>query len=110
LAEQADRHALLLSRPLEFRLGSPIDYAPQPPPALDDTLGRLRWATALRWWAWRFDDQGLEADIILVTLYHAPDTPPAACTRSACPARGWHWSSKAQPHSRTTPKPGPDRP
>lgn len=75
LAEQAAGHDLPLDRPFELRLGEPIGQAPRPPPGYEDSLGRLRWAAALRWWAWRFDDQGLDADIILVSLYHAPNTP-----------------------------------
>jgi hypothetical protein len=35
----------------------------------------VRWGLSLRWWYWwRFDDQGLEPDRVLIARYRAPTT------------------------------------
>lgn len=75
LAGQAAAYQLEVDIPFELLLGRPLQNAPPPPPRQDKTWERLRWAAALRWWAWRFDDQGLGIDIIVVARFHGESTP-----------------------------------
>lgn len=77
-AREAERHDLAIEQPFDLVLGETIDYAPPAPPPQGETLARLRWAFALRWWRWRFDRQGLSPDIIAVARFNpVNDVPPS---------------------------------
>ena len=75
---QARRYHLPQGRPFELILAEPIHQAPPTPPAVGQTLARLRWAVGLRWWRWRFDRQGLEPDIIAIARFNTvTEIPPS---------------------------------
>lgn len=77
-AEQADRYHLPLSRPFELVLGQRIARSPTMPSQNQSWLGRLQWAISLRLWRIRFDDQGLDPDIVAVARFNAvTEVPPS---------------------------------
>lgn len=71
-AREAARYGLELDRPFYIELGAPIDDPPPQPPANGSVIERMQWALRARLWRWRFDDQGLDPDVIVIALYRDP--------------------------------------
>src|SRR6056297_3105473 len=76
MAREAGRYDLSLTRPMYIELGQPIVQPPPSPPADGGFLQRAWWVGRMRWWLWRFDDQGLDPDIVVLARYHDPELHP----------------------------------
>lgn len=68
LAEQAARYDLEIERPFVFELGNPIEGAPTAPD-YRSFWAHLQWGLRMRFWYWRFDDQGRAPDITVIARY-----------------------------------------
>jgi hypothetical protein len=73
LEREARRYGLSLERPMYIELGRPVDELPPDPPMDGGFVARAWWGLKLRWWRWRFDDQGTNPDIIVLARYFDPD-------------------------------------
>jgi len=73
MRDQARRHGVTLDRPLYLELGQSPAGAPPAPPDNAGVLNRSAWVLRMRWWRWRFDDQGLKPDIVLIARYFDPE-------------------------------------
>ncbi|MGK7296065.1 MAG: hypothetical protein ACNS61_09625, partial [Candidatus Wenzhouxiangella sp. M2_3B_020] len=71
--EEASRYAVELHRPMYIELGEPIPESPPPAPVGGSFLQRATWILKVRWWRWRFDDQGMDPDVIVLARYHDPE-------------------------------------
>ena len=71
-AREAERYGLDLRRPFYLELGEPVTDTPPAPPVGGTFLARAAWILKARWWRWRFDDQGLDPDILVLARYHDP--------------------------------------
>lgn len=76
LAEQAARYGLELPRAFYIEIGAAPRRIPPPPPIDGHFLQRMSWVAQVRWWRWRFDEQGLDPDIIVLAGYHDPESSP----------------------------------
>jgi len=72
LERQAERHGVALDQPMYIKLGRPIEETPPPAPIGGSAIQRLWWVAKMRWWRLRFDDQGLDPDVIVLARYFAP--------------------------------------
>lgn len=72
-AREAERYGLDLRRPFYLELGDPVTDSPPDPPVGGTFLQRAAWIFKARWWRWRFDDQGLDPDIVVLARYHDPE-------------------------------------
>ncbi len=77
MREQARRYDLALATPVYLELGQLPEAAPPAPPQDAGVLVRSAWVLRLRWWRWRFDDQGLDPDIVLIARYFDPKVHPS---------------------------------
>jgi len=73
---EASRYGLGLRKPFYLEVGRPIHDTPPTPPVDGKFLARAAWLLKARWWRWRFDDQGLDPDVVVLARYHDPDTSP----------------------------------
>jgi plasmid stabilization system protein ParE len=73
MAAEARRYGIELERPIYIALGEPISDPPPQQPVGGNLLERMIWVGKLRWWRFRFDDQGQDPDIIAVARYHDPN-------------------------------------
>ncbi len=73
-AGQAKRYNLPLETPFYLELASEIDTPPPAVPAGGNVLARLAWVARLRWWRWRFDDQGRAPQITVIAAFHSGGT------------------------------------
>ena len=69
---EARRWNLPLQTPIYIDLAEATDNPPPPTPMGSNVLQRMWWVLQVRWWRWRFDDQGRNPDIIVIARYHAP--------------------------------------
>lgn len=69
-AAQAERYHLALPRPFELVIGPAIANAPPMPVDQNSRLERLGWALSIRLWRLRFDDRGLDPDIVAVARFN----------------------------------------
>lgn len=69
---QAQRYDVALNQPMYIKVGHPITDSPPPAPVGGSVLQRMWWVAKMRWWRWRFDEQGLAPDIIVLARYFAP--------------------------------------
>ncbi|MCA1779494.1 MAG: hypothetical protein LC637_08955 [Xanthomonadaceae bacterium] len=76
MAREARRYGLRLDRPVYIELGQQIVQPPPDPPAAGGFFQRAWWVARMRWWLWRFDDQGLDPDIVVLARYHDPQRHP----------------------------------
>lgn len=76
LAQQGAHYGIDLQRPFYIEIGRPPTSVPPPPPVDGHFLQRIAWVAQVRWWRWRFDDQGLDPDIIVLARYFDPDANP----------------------------------
>lgn len=72
LTREARRYGLDLPRPMYIDVGEPVTHLPPEPPVGGGFVARAWWGVRLRWWRWRFDDQGSDADIIVLARFHDP--------------------------------------
>lgn len=70
---EARRHGLGLGRPFYLEIGRPVARIPPAPPVDGSWFERAKWILKARWWRFRFDDQGLDPDIVVLARYHDPD-------------------------------------
>ncbi|MFU8876579.1 MAG: hypothetical protein ACNA7E_00450 [Wenzhouxiangellaceae bacterium] len=73
MRDQARQFGVTLDRPLYLELGRSPAWAPPDPPDGAGVLKRSAWVLRMRWWRWRFDDQGLKPDIVLIARYFDPE-------------------------------------
>lgn len=72
-AEEAQRHALSLARPVSITLAQPISELPPQPPRNGSAFDNVAWSLKMRWWAWRHDAvPGAKPQIRLFVLYFDP--------------------------------------
>lgn len=76
LVRQAAFYGVELPRPFYIQVGLPPAQVPPPPPVGGHFLQRIAWVAQVRWWRWRFDDQGLDPDIIVLARYFDPAANP----------------------------------
>lgn len=74
--EEASRFGVDLHRPMYIELGEPVPESPPPAPVGGSFLQRAAWILKVRWWRWRFDDQGMDPDVIVLARYHDPEDRP----------------------------------
>jgi hypothetical protein len=74
LRREAGRYGVKLHRPMHFEVGKTVSRLPPEPPVGAGFVTRAWWGIRLRWWRWRFDDQGTDADIIVLARYFDPQT------------------------------------
>ena len=72
MQHEARRWNLPLDTPLYIELAESIDNPPPPTPMQGNVFQRAWWVARVRWWRWRFDDQGRDPDIVVIANYHAP--------------------------------------
>ena len=76
LNAKAHTYRLPADSAVVVRTGRPIDSAPELPPGQRNDFHQFLWALKLRWWHWRFDEQGLDPDVIVIARYGpATDDP-----------------------------------
>lgn len=76
LGQQAAHYGIDLQRPFYIEVGRPPVNVPRPPPVGGHFGQRIAWVAQVRWWRWRFDDQGLDPDIIVLARYFDPESNP----------------------------------
>lgn len=76
LQREGLRYGIALDRPMYVQLGNPVTELPPEPPTNGGFLRRAWWGMQLRWWRWRFDDQGTQPDIIVLARYFDPEEYP----------------------------------
>mgnify|MGYP005840727723 CR=1 FL=1 len=69
---EGKRYGLGLDRPVFIQLGSRIQESPPVPPIGGNFLQRAIWIAKMRWWRWRFDNQDMDPDIIVLARYFKP--------------------------------------
>jgi hypothetical protein len=72
IEREGARYGLGLDRPVYVQLGRPIEKSPPPPPVGGNFLQRASWIARMRWWRWRFDNQGMDPDVIVLARYFEP--------------------------------------
>ena len=70
---ESSRFGVDLHRPMYIELGDPVSLSPPAAPVGGSFLQRATWILKVRWWRWRFDDQGMDPDVIVLARYHDPD-------------------------------------
>lgn len=73
IEREGERYGLELDRPVYIQLGDPIAESPPAPPIGGNFLQRAGWIARMRWWRWRFDNQGMDPDIIVLARYFEPE-------------------------------------
>lgn len=69
MRREAERYAQELDRPVYVQLGKQIQESPPAPPIGGNFLQRAWWIAQMRWWRWRFDNQGMDPDVIVLARY-----------------------------------------
>lgn len=69
---EARRYGIAADRPLYIQLGREITDSPSPAPVGGNFLERAVWVARMRWWIWRFDNQGMDPDIVVLARYFDP--------------------------------------
>ncbi len=72
IEREGTRYGLEMNRPVFVQLGSPIQNSPPAPPIGGNFFQRATWIAQMRWWRWRFDNQGMDPDIIVLARYFEP--------------------------------------
>lgn len=72
IEREGDRYGLALTRPVYVQLGRPIRESPPAPPVGGNFFQRAAWIAQMRWWRWRFDNQGMDPDVIVLARYFEP--------------------------------------
>lgn len=72
MRSEARRWNVALQTPIYIELAEATDNPPPPTPIHGNVLQRMWWVLRLRWWRWRFDDQGRDPDIVVIARYHVP--------------------------------------
>lgn len=72
IKREGARYGLQLDRPVYVQLGDPIEASPPAPPIGGNFLQRAWWIAQMRWWRWRFDNQGMDPDVIVLARYFEP--------------------------------------
>ncbi|NKI35690.1 hypothetical protein HFP89_11010 [Wenzhouxiangella sp. XN79A] len=73
MAGEARRYGVELATPIYIRFGRQIADPPPQQPVNGSLWQRMRWVAALRWWRFRFDEQGQQPDIVVIARYHDPN-------------------------------------
>jgi len=73
LERESARYGLPLTRPVYLQLGRPIQESIPAPPIGGTFLQRASWIAQIRWWRWRFDNQGMDPDVIVLARYFEPE-------------------------------------
>lgn len=72
-AEEAQRHALGIARPVNITLAPTINELPPQPPRGGSAFDNIAWSLRMRWWAWRHDAvSGSKPQIRLFVLFFDP--------------------------------------
>lgn len=69
LADQARGYGLTLDRPFYVRLAGPVERVPPQVPDSGNVLTRALWVLKVRWWRLRFDEQGMDPDVVAIARY-----------------------------------------
>ncbi|MBL38094.1 MAG: hypothetical protein CMP07_06765 [Xanthomonadales bacterium] len=72
IEREGARYGLGLDRPVYVQLGNAIKESPPAPPVGGNFLQRASWIARMRWWRWRFDNQGMDPDVIVLARYFEP--------------------------------------
>lgn len=72
LEREGARYGIELTRPVYVQLGKPVRETLSTPPIDGNFFQRAAWITGIRWWRWRFDDQGMDPDVIVLARYFEP--------------------------------------
>lgn len=72
MQREAERYGVELNRPVYVQLGARIEASPPTPPVGGNFLQRAWWIAQMRWWRWRFENQGMDPDIIVLARYFEP--------------------------------------
>lgn len=72
IEREGARYGLELERPVYIQLGDPVEESPSDPPISGNFLQRASWIARLRWWRWRFDNQGMDPDVVVLARYFEP--------------------------------------
>lgn len=73
MADEAARYGVPLDTPIYIDLGRQITDPPPQQPINGSLWQRMRWVARLRWWRFRFDEQGQAPDIVVIARYHDPN-------------------------------------
>ena len=73
MAGEAERYGIDLATPIYIDLGRQIDDPPPQQPVNGSLWERMRWVAVLRWWRFRFDEQGQDPDVVIIARYHDPN-------------------------------------
>lgn len=69
-AEEARRHGLHLTRPVEIMLAPRVNSVPPAPPRNASAFDAIVWTLSMRWWAWRNDEiRGTKPQVRMFVLY-----------------------------------------
>jgi hypothetical protein len=72
-AEEAQRHALDLAKPVSITLAPSVSELPPQPPRNGSAFDNVTWSLKMRWWAWRHDAvPGAKPQIRLFVLFFDP--------------------------------------
>jgi len=72
IEREGARYGLELERPVYMQLGNPVRNSPPAPPIGGNFFQRASWIAKMRWWRWRFDNQGMDPDVIVLARYFEP--------------------------------------
>ena len=72
IEREGARYGLGMERPVYVQLADMIEESPPAPPIGGNFLQRAWWIAQMRWWRLRFDNQGLDPDIIVLARYFEP--------------------------------------
>lgn len=72
MRREAARWEVGIDRPVYVELGEPIENSPPAPPIGGSYFDRAGWIARMRWWRWRFDNQGMDPDVIVLARYFDP--------------------------------------
>lgn len=77
--EEAQRHGLPLSAPVEVRTGPRVSVLPPPPPHGERGVPVILWSLKMRWYAWRHGATGgPKPHVRLFVLFHDPQLRTSA--------------------------------
>lgn len=72
IKREGEKYDLALDRPIFIQLGQPVQKSPPAPPIGGNFFQRAAWIGKMRWWRWRFDNQEINPDIIVLARYFEP--------------------------------------
>ncbi len=74
--EEARRHRLPLTKPVDISLAGTLDTQPPMPPQNGSVFSIMLWSLKLRHWAWQNDNYPYSEDVRVFVRYFDPKTSP----------------------------------